>query len=306
MTPYAQAAQAYRVAGMHPLLLHGRRADGSCTCHNPECRTPGKHPQGNRWWERARDGQQPITGQGNIGLATGIGFWVLDIDPRNGGLATWSQLQLANDPLPLTPMAHTGGGGTHVLLQLPEGATVDTYSLGEGIECLAHGRQIVVAPSVHPSGRTYRWSQAHIWNTEIAPTPSWLARLVFKEHRTKTYAPPTGPAAESLLGRAFASMGWVVEDLPGSKISVLCPWGKSTSGSSTAILPPTREHGIGAFSCMHENCKKRVSAEHGCGTIDVVRLLPDDVLRPLLKSDPRAFGEAMRLRARARKAAANG
>lgn len=51
----------------------------------------------------------------NIGIATGdvSGFFVLDVDPRNGGDATLAALLAEHGPLPDTYRVKTGGGGDH-------------------------------------------------------------------------------------------------------------------------------------------------------------------------------------------------
>src|SRR5260221_6684672 len=88
------AALEYAQRGWPVLPLHGIR-DGACTCGNPKCDKPGKHPRiksGKEhseattdpdrirtWWERWPDA--------NVGIRTGVasGLIALDEDPRHGG-----------------------------------------------------------------------------------------------------------------------------------------------------------------------------------------------------------------------------
>jgi hypothetical protein len=114
------------------------------------------------WWSR-----WPTS---NIGIATGkpSGFWVLDIDPRHGGLSSLELLdRQARDwgaliPLHQTLRQLTGGGGIHLVYQMPEfprgidppnGAFADY----QGIDLKKTGGYVVAPPSIHPSGMAYQW-----------------------------------------------------------------------------------------------------------------------------------------------------
>ena len=69
-----------------------------------------------RWWTETPDA--------NIGVATGSasGFFVVDIDPRNGGDETLRDLEAEHGPLPPTVTVKTPGGGAHYYFQMPEEA----------------------------------------------------------------------------------------------------------------------------------------------------------------------------------------
>jgi hypothetical protein len=96
----------------------------SCSCRDPACGQPAKHPLGalvphgvkdattNRarvlaWWTR-----HP---QANIGLATGHRFDVLDVDGPAGEQAI-RQLAAAHGLTSSGPLVRTGGGGWHFYL----------------------------------------------------------------------------------------------------------------------------------------------------------------------------------------------
>ena len=133
------------------------------------------------WWASA-----PAA---NVGVACAAsGFVAIDIDKRHGGDITWSQLTERHDALPTTPIQMTGGGGWHVLFQLPAGVRL-RGSIGKGVDLKARG-YIVVAPSVHPDGPHYRWDpHAHPITTAIAPMPAWLLDLA----RAPTAVVPIAP-----------------------------------------------------------------------------------------------------------------
>lgn len=109
-----------------------------------------------------------------IGLACGDEFFVVDIDPRNGGDEEWERLQALHGKAPLTLNAHTGGGGQHLLFKMPE-FEFKNGSIGEGVDIKGRGGYIVAEPSVHPNGGTYRWGD---YDGPIAEAPQWLLDLL--------------------------------------------------------------------------------------------------------------------------------
>ncbi|MDS4070220.1 MAG: bifunctional DNA primase/polymerase [Candidatus Competibacter sp.] len=180
---------------------------GKCTCDDPRCSRPGKHPiarlsprglidatldpvKVTAWWRNA-----PYA---NIGVPTGAvsGLAVLDVDCAKGGDDGLWLLQHEHEPLPPTVMALTGGGGYHYLFQHP-GAGVkvknSVRTLGEGLDVRGDGGYIIVAPSSHASGRRYEWELSrHPRDVPLAPIPDWLLPLISDTPRPVT--PPPGAA----------------------------------------------------------------------------------------------------------------
>ncbi len=121
------------------------------------------------WWYRRPEA--------NIGIACGAasGFDVLDVDARHDGFRTLHELERKHGAFPETPIAQTGGGGLHILLK--HDGRIGSR-LGPGIDVKSTGGYIVAPPSIHPSGRRYRWDRDHHPDDiDIAPAPLWLARL---------------------------------------------------------------------------------------------------------------------------------
>ena len=99
---------------------------GRCTCGDVNCRSPGKHPrtqhgvkdastlswQIQRWWK--------FWPSANVGIATGIasGLIVLDIDPQNGGDASYEQLR-KQFPAAFAGLleVRTGSSGMHLYFE---------------------------------------------------------------------------------------------------------------------------------------------------------------------------------------------
>lgn len=189
MTPDPEllaAALAYAARGWPVIPVHEPRAGGGCTCPQQErCDRPGKHPRWARgllehglkdastdperihaWWRRWP--------HANIGLRTGIGFDVLDID----GPAGWAALDswAAEHGVRLVgPAAQTGSGGWHLLLA-PTGAGNRTSLLPQ-VDYRGRDGFIVAPPSAHPSGRRYRW-QRHPDGLALPAAPPALHGLL--------------------------------------------------------------------------------------------------------------------------------
>ena len=118
-----------------------------------------------QWWH-----QQP---DANIGFVPPPGYAVVDVDPQNGGDESFKVLANgAAEAFRDTLQAETGGGGWHYLFSdAPEGLP---GKLAKGIDLKRHGRgYIVVSPSIHPSGRRYKWASGFNLD-EIQPWPPCL------------------------------------------------------------------------------------------------------------------------------------
>ena len=177
----------YHHEALTPIPLHDL-ASGVCSCHEGEnCTSSGKHPRVKRQqateadglaWESWLDAWPNM----NIGILTGedSGVFAVDIDPRHGGDKSLDALIKTNGPLPPTPSANTGGGGTHYLFKIPDGMIIKN-SVGDaqgnggiapGIDIRGNGGLIVVEPSVTKRG--YTWVSGPPERQSIAPPPDWL------------------------------------------------------------------------------------------------------------------------------------
>src|SRR6516225_10610028 len=93
-------ANFYISGGLHVLPLHTIQG-GRCSCGEPNCRSPGKHPRTHHGVKDASNDPKQISAwwvqwpDANVGIATGAvsTLVVIDIDPRNGGDASFAQLQ---------------------------------------------------------------------------------------------------------------------------------------------------------------------------------------------------------------------
>jgi hypothetical protein len=115
----------------------------------------------------------------NIGIVTGAvsGLVVLDIDVGHGGADSLAGLEAHYRKLPPTVEAETGGGGRHFYFRHPGGMVRNRAGIAPGIDLRGDGGMIVAPPSVHPSGRRYRWADGRApGETALAAMPDWLLR----------------------------------------------------------------------------------------------------------------------------------
>lgn len=126
------------------------------------------------WW-----GQWPTA---NIGIATGerSSLWVLDIDPRNGGLSEWINIQntVPEYTQPTNAVVRTGSGGVHYYFAYNIEHRF-RKTLKSGIDIQGSGKYVLAPPSVTES--------EYVWESqgELLEAPQWLLELCKKPE----YAP---------------------------------------------------------------------------------------------------------------------
>jgi hypothetical protein len=159
--------------------------EGKCSC-GKSCKSPGKHPilSGgfkaatlrkdviSKWWT-----EHP---KANIGVRTGkeSGIFVLDIDPKNDGEASFDKVEEVYGKVPDDVFSITGSGGRHYIFKHPGDIGKSTTNLWRGIDTRGDGGYIVVPPSNHASGKEY------FWDAEADPlkgatpkaVPQWLIK----------------------------------------------------------------------------------------------------------------------------------
>lgn len=131
---------------------------GRCTCGNPNCKSPGKHPripwrefqerrpteeEVERWWTE--------TPSANIVLVCGrvSGVVVVDVDSRD---------KLEDLGRHVYTATSKTGRGFHLFYRYPEGVEIKTQVIAEGIEVKSDGACVNLPPSLHPSGVRYEWT----------------------------------------------------------------------------------------------------------------------------------------------------
>lgn len=225
-TPLDHAACDYAEHGW--LVIPVRGTVGKvCACKDgAECPNPGKHPIGKAWQKTASS--DPVTvadarrGHAitpNVGLAMGgpNRRIAIDVDGEKGK-ATWAKL-VAGREVPRTATSASGrvDGGSHLFFDVPDGldlsklknrASVMKDRLGEGVDVRAEGGQVVAPPSMHASGKRYRWAV----RARVAELPQWLYDELTREAEPKGKAnvprddAPAQARTDARLAKYWASV----------------------------------------------------------------------------------------------------
>jgi len=182
-----KAALAWARQGAKIIALHGIDENGACTCGKRQCGSPGKHPIADLFPK----GQHSATSNvakirrafkthpdANLGVILPKGLMALDVDGPEGA-ETFEALNLKP-----TLSVQTGRGAHHyfrVSEALPEKkTTLDCIDIKD-----AESGYIVVPPSNHHSGKSYRWRGNR---RPIAKLPSsFLGSLERKGRRTASF-----------------------------------------------------------------------------------------------------------------------
>jgi Bifunctional DNA primase/polymerase, N-terminal len=161
------AVWSYAHNGWRILPLHHLTFNGTCSCHHPQCTRPGQHPcyvqdvaeasldptRIATWWE-----QDPLI---NIGLATGDGLLVIELDRRRIPSVDHFRQQYA---VPETALVRTEYGNWQLYFTYNRALSLHTTSdkIGPGILTYGEGDYVVAPPSLLPSGPYY-------WQNSIPP-----------------------------------------------------------------------------------------------------------------------------------------
>jgi Virulence-associated protein E/Bifunctional DNA primase/polymerase, N-terminal/Primase C terminal 2 (PriCT-2) len=167
------AALAYSRMRWRVFPLH-TSINGACSCGKQDCSSPAKHPRTKDGFRSATDDPDTIRSwwrkfpDSNIGIATGGGLAVLDIDGAQGALE-FKALVEAHGPLPDTLVARTGNG-YHAFYAIQAGkGEIRSTAVGK-VHTRGEGGYVVGVPSRHASGRTYEW----VRKNPLAMLPDWV------------------------------------------------------------------------------------------------------------------------------------
>jgi hypothetical protein len=177
----SEYALAYAALGLHVLPIWWLRGDGSCACGKADCVSPGKHPIHKLVPRGHHDATtEPARLQAwftafpdaNVGISLAPSYLAaLDVDPRNGGDATYEMLEAKHGPITSTWHQRTGGGGDHYVFACPPGV-VFPGKFGAGVDG-KHRGYVLVEPST--TDGAYQWLDGGPLEGE-APSelPAWL------------------------------------------------------------------------------------------------------------------------------------
>jgi putative DNA primase/helicase len=179
-----ESALYYASLGLHVIPLHTPGQDKSgkrCSCRDGiNCEKIGKHPRISDWPNKASIEEKQIREWwntwpiANIGILCGekSNLFVFDVDGEEG------RNSIKERDIPETVTTITGKGN-HYLYTHPKDTKLKTpkNSVGiiEGCDIRTNRGYIVAPPSMHYSGKKYRWQEGHAPNEiELANAPQWL------------------------------------------------------------------------------------------------------------------------------------
>lgn len=202
--PLVEEIRAYLRAGYDLIPLHRWDARDERGAER------GKSPRDGGWRD-AQYAEDAILGWAGSGFNVGVRLrdtdLVIDYDPRNSpdGEAVLSLLEVElGVDLAIAPKVRTGSGGFHFYFSMPAGSRVRNHlPQFPGVEFKSHGRQVVAAGSVHPSGNPYAWEGGVDLDFGAPEAPESLLSAIRK---------PAADSADAMLA-AGAPPAISVEDM---------------------------------------------------------------------------------------------
>lgn len=206
------AALAYAASGLPVVPLFEPDGRGGCSCGNPQCRRPGKHPRNRNGLTEASTDPGTVTAWwqrwpgASVGGLTGVVFDVCDVDGPEGAAAVASLLGACHG---VAPLVRTGSGGWHLIFA-PTGLGNRVRFL-PGTDWRGIGGYVVLPPSQHVTGNRYAFIRQADSELPAVPAPL-LAALTPAPTTPRATQPPTvarlgyGPAA---LAREAAQLAGV-------------------------------------------------------------------------------------------------
>ena len=202
-----RAAQVVAALRFPVVPIHTPGPAEECSCRDPGCADPGKHPR-LRGWQRLASTDPAVVGEwwrrwpdANLALATGRRFDVLDLDGAAGVEALRAVLSIAPTEHP-GPVAHTGGGGWHLLYAST--GLGNRVGLLPGVDWRGRDGLIVAPPSRHASGTSYTWVRP--LTATLPEVPAGLWRLLAPPAAARTTLPPAPTSAGHSGGYGRAAL----------------------------------------------------------------------------------------------------
>lgn len=166
------------------------------------------------WWGNGQNS--------NIGIATGNGIVVLDVDVDHErgkyGDETLADLERQYGKLPDTWTCLTGSGGLHYYFACDDPALTVAVGFVSGLDYRGSGGYVIAPPSVHPdTGRAYEWEASSTpTSVALAPLPDWLHNLMLQGRKKKAQGKIAEGQRNDKLFRLAASLrarGLTVEEI---------------------------------------------------------------------------------------------
>lgn len=217
------------------------------------------------WWSGLYRGHGIGLVLGRLDDYSTVVRWIFAVDVDQHGIdgaAELAALVAHHGPLPDTVEAITGGGGRHHLFS--SAVEIRNGKLCPGVDIRGASGQIVVEPTVHPSGVRYQWVDGHApWEHEIAPAPAWMV-----EHLTRPARVEPAPKTPQVLAE--------VGTRPGDLWAASTSWRDLLEGDGWTFVgrgPDGEERVVRPGKSVRDG----ISATIGYGGSDVLKVFTSSV-----------------------------
>ena len=184
MTRQFESALNHVRDGYRIFPAHGITESGRCTCGNPNCQNPGKHPAISNWQRAATTDPEQIrrwwnkNSEYNPAIPAGGDLAILDADGEKGR-ESLRRLEEEYGPLPPTRTVISGreDGGEHQYFRKDPRAEIrnSVSKLGEHLDIRGDGGYVIAPGARHASGRFYEWKEGcSPADLPAAEFPSWI------------------------------------------------------------------------------------------------------------------------------------
>jgi len=198
----------------------------------------------------------------NLGIVPAAHVLVLDVDPRNGGVATLRSLEARYGPLPPTLGVYTGRcrPGTvdyseHRWWRLPRPVGRRVSAIGPGLDIKTSGGLLVAPPSVHLDGWRYAWRKTKDRRGGYLPPaecPTWLDEITRGRETVSGGAIKTRSAGRAQLGTLVSRMARAQRgEIQTELFNVAC-WAYNTGNDIGPIVDAARGLGLTEHEIRHQ------------------------------------------------------
>lgn len=156
---------------------------GACRCRSACGKQAGKHPVTAHGFHDATTAPDQIVAwwsehpEASVGIATGDGLCVVDIDPAKNGAASHATCVARLGDMGPTLTVRTGSGGLHLYYTTTSHIPCSQGRLGPGVDVRCDGGYVVAPPSLHVSGGRYSWEGDP--DAAVAPLlPAWVPAML--------------------------------------------------------------------------------------------------------------------------------
>lgn len=183
-------------------------SDGNCSCKQPGCHSPGKHPYYRRSWKQTSSSNKEkilkwfkderfnfavMTGRNNgtsdagvvsdSSLKTGKFLVVIDVDAKEHPIL---------HQLPSTFRYRTGSGGHHFWFWSDFPIANSVSKLADKVDIRGENGYVVIPPSRHVSGNRYELPvvKENVELTEIAPLPKFVLEVLDRKNQQQKKKTP--------------------------------------------------------------------------------------------------------------------